>query len=87
MTTLTQSIIDKRKDINAGPDNVIFARLDALNAIQLTKDIFTGNADDFVNRNYAKKILVMLPNQRHPSHRHIKKTESFILLFGKLNNF
>lgn len=53
MTTLTQSIIDKRKDINAGPDNVIFARLDALNAIQLTKDIFTGNADDFVNRNYA----------------------------------
>ena len=39
---------------------------------------------NIVNRNYAKKILVMLPNQRHPSHRHIKKTESFILLFGKL---
>ena len=60
MTTLTQSIVDKRKDINAGPDNVIFARLDALNAIELAKDIFTGNANDFVNRTYGGQNLYEL---------------------------
>ena len=60
MTTLTQAIVDKRKDINAGPDNVIFARLDALNAIELAKDIFTSNADNFVNRNLNGQNLYEL---------------------------
>jgi len=39
---------------------------------------------NILNRNYAKKILVMLPNQRHPSHHHKNKTESFIILSGNL---
>lgn len=37
-----------------------------------------------VNRNYAKKILVMLPRQKHPLHYHDIKEESFQLLHGDL---
>jgi len=37
-----------------------------------------------LNREYAKKILVMLPKQRHPSHYHIKKEETFIVLYGEM---
>ncbi len=39
---------------------------------------------NIVNREYAKKLLVMLPNQKHPSHFHQKKTETFIMVAGKL---
>ena len=43
-----------------------------------------------INRKYCKKILVMLPNQSHPTHRHLIKEESFELLYGdcmlNLNN-
>jgi len=35
-----------------------------------------------LNRNYAKKILVMLPRQKHPIHYHDMKEESFQLLWG-----
>ena len=35
-----------------------------------------------VNRNYAKKILVMLPRQKHPMHFHDMKEETFKLLWG-----
>lgn len=35
-----------------------------------------------VNRNYAKKILVMLPRQKHPLHFHDMKEETFQLLWG-----
>jgi len=37
-----------------------------------------------INRMYCKKILVMLPGQFHPSHRHLRKEESFICLYGDL---
>jgi sialic acid synthase SpsE/D-lyxose ketol-isomerase len=37
-----------------------------------------------VNKEYAKKIIVMLPNQKHPSHSHKKKTETFIVIYGEL---
>tara|TARA_R110000851_G_scaffold125513_1_gene256454 strand:+ start:5364 stop:6842 length:1479 start_codon:yes stop_codon:yes gene_type:complete len=37
---------------------------------------------DKVNREYCKKILVLLPNQSHPIHHHIKKEETFELLSG-----
>lgn len=37
-----------------------------------------------VNREYCKKILVVLPGQSHPSHYHVKKEESFIVLHGDL---
>lgn len=37
---------------------------------------------DKVNREYCKKLIVMLPNQQHPVHHHIKKEEAFELLHG-----
>ena len=39
---------------------------------------------NIVNREYAKKLLVMLPNQEHPSHFHKKKYETFIIITGNL---
>ena len=37
-----------------------------------------------VNREYAKKILVQLPGQSHPSHYHKLKEETFIVVWGEL---
>ncbi len=35
-----------------------------------------------INRAYCKKILLMKPQQSHPTHHHIKKEETFELLSG-----
>ena len=35
-----------------------------------------------INREYCKKIIVQLPNQKHPVHHHISKEETFELLYG-----
>jgi len=35
-----------------------------------------------INREYCKKIIVQLSNQKHPVHHHIKKEETFELLYG-----
>lgn len=37
-----------------------------------------------VNRKYAKKIVVLFPDQRHPLHKHRIKEETFQVLYGKL---
>ena len=37
-----------------------------------------------INREYCKKIIVMLPNQVHPPHFHKRKEETFQVLYGKL---
>jgi N-acetylneuraminate synthase len=37
-----------------------------------------------VNREYCKKLVVLLPGQAHPNHRHLKKEETFQLLAGDL---
>jgi sialic acid synthase SpsE/mannose-6-phosphate isomerase-like protein (cupin superfamily) len=42
---------------------------------------------DKVNREFCKKILVMLPGQKHPVHHHILKEEAFELLHGDCNLF
>ena len=39
---------------------------------------------NIINKNYAKKMIVMLPNQSHPMHFHKKKDESFHILSGSL---
>lgn len=39
---------------------------------------------NIINKEYAKKLIVMLPNQKHPLHFHKKKSESFIILHGSL---
>lgn len=37
-----------------------------------------------VNREYCKKLLVMLPGQTHPEQYHQKKEETFVVLHGSL---
>ncbi|MEG0961774.1 MAG: N-acetylneuraminate synthase family protein [Lachnospiraceae bacterium] len=39
---------------------------------------------DCINREYCKKILVMLAGQDHPSHVHYKKEETFSVVYGEL---
>lgn len=42
---------------------------------------------DCVNRSYCKKLIVMLPRQKHPYHYHARKEETFQLLHGDLEVF
>jgi sialic acid synthase SpsE/mannose-6-phosphate isomerase-like protein (cupin superfamily) len=37
-----------------------------------------------VNREYCKKIIVVFPNQSHPEQYHVKKEETFHILWGDL---
>lgn len=37
-----------------------------------------------INREYCKKILVVLPGQSHPAHLHKQKEETFTILYGSL---
>jgi N-acetylneuraminate synthase len=37
-----------------------------------------------INRAYAKKLVILLPRQKHPYHYHKKKEETFQLLYGDL---
>lgn len=38
-----------------------------------------------INREYCKKLIILLPGQKHPFHRHVKKEETFQVLYGKMN--
>ena len=38
-----------------------------------------------INREYCKKLIIVLPGQKHPEQYHKKKEETFMILFGKLN--
>jgi sialic acid synthase SpsE/mannose-6-phosphate isomerase-like protein (cupin superfamily) len=40
---------------------------------------------ELINREYCKKIIVMLPGQNHPTHYHQKKEESFNILSGEMS--
>jgi len=40
---------------------------------------------DVINRDYCKKLLVLLPNQNHPEQMHKKKEETFHILYGSVN--
>ena len=37
-----------------------------------------------VNREYCKKLIAVLPNQFHPEQYHLKKEETFVVLFGEV---
>jgi N-acetylneuraminate synthase len=37
---------------------------------------------DCINRTYCKKLIVLLPRQKHPYHYHLRKEETFQLLHG-----
>jgi sialic acid synthase SpsE/quercetin dioxygenase-like cupin family protein len=39
---------------------------------------------NLINKKYAKKMIVLLPNQKHPLHFHKKKEESFHIISGNL---
>jgi sialic acid synthase SpsE/quercetin dioxygenase-like cupin family protein len=39
---------------------------------------------NIVNREYCKKLIVLLPGQTHPSHAHRKKEETFQIAHGEL---
>lgn len=39
---------------------------------------------NIINREYCKKLIIMLPGQRHPLHQHERKEETFELLSGDL---
>ena len=38
-----------------------------------------------INKIYCKKLIIILPNQKHPAQFHKKKQESFFILYGKVN--
>lgn len=38
-----------------------------------------------INREYCKKLIILLPGQKHPSHYHIKKEETFHVLYGDMD--
>ncbi len=38
-----------------------------------------------INREYCKKLIVLLPKQKHPAHIHKLKEETFHVLYGDLN--
>lgn len=37
-----------------------------------------------INREYCKKLIILLPGQKHPVHHHKKKEEAFHILFGDM---
>jgi N-acetylneuraminate synthase len=37
-----------------------------------------------INREYCKKLIIMLPGQKHPGHYHNKKEETFHILYGDM---
>lgn len=39
---------------------------------------------DCINREYCKKLIILLPRQKHPYHYHAIKEETFQLLYGDL---
>ena len=38
-----------------------------------------------INREYCKKLIIMLPGQKHPIHYHKKKEETFHVLYGDVS--
>lgn len=37
-----------------------------------------------INREYCKKLIILLPGQKHPTHSHKKKEETFHVLYGSM---
>lgn len=37
-----------------------------------------------VNREYCKKLIIVLPNQSHPEQYHLQKEETFVILHGEV---
>lgn len=46
---------------------------------------FGATIINVINREYCKKLIILLPGQQHPMHRHARKEETFNVLSGELN--
>ena len=40
---------------------------------------------DVINHSYCKKLIIMLPGQKHPEQFHKIKEESFFIVYGSIN--
>jgi len=38
-----------------------------------------------INREYCKKLIILLPGQKHPFHHHLRKEETFQVLYGDMD--
>ncbi len=47
-------------------------------------DEFGATIINLINREYCKKLIVMLPGQKHPEQYHLKKEETFHVLYGSV---
>ena len=45
---------------------------------------FGATIIDCLNREYCRKLIVILPGQRHPIHVHRQKEETFCILYGQV---
>ncbi len=45
---------------------------------------FGATIVNVINRDYCKKLIIQIPGQKHPKHYHVKKEESFQVLWGDL---
>ena len=44
-----------------------------------------SNFVNLINREYCKKLVILLPLQSHPNHYHKIKEETFQILFGRMH--
>ena len=94
-SAVTKSIVSNNNDFLASIKNQIIALLDEANVEHQDQEVELSchyGLENFkkagcaiitkVNRAYCKKLIVCLPGQSHPSHRHLQKEECFELLHG-----
>lgn len=85
-----QEVWDLVQDVKSflNQSNVVFpkhAELEISHHYGLDKFRETGiSMITVVNREYCKKLIIVLPNQNHPEQYHLKKEETFVVLHGEL---
>jgi len=93
----TTQIVDTRKDVwdivqdvksFLNTTDVVYpgqAQLEISHHYGIDKFYETGiTMITVVNREYCKKLIIVLPNQNHPEQYHHQKEETFVVLHGKV---
>ena len=81
------AIVTEVKKLLKKSNVVIPGKLDFEISYQYGLDKFEkygGVIINFINRDYCKKIIILLPGQTHPEQHHKLKEETFNILFGKV---
>jgi sialic acid synthase SpsE len=81
-------IITDVKDILRKSNIIVPNKLDFEISYQYGIDNFEkygASIINFINRDYCKKIIVLLPSQKHPEQFHKQKEETFNILYGDVN--